>query len=104
MGFLSKLFGGSRPTIRTLPSGSLTVSRNGDILTSTVSSVYPQPMLTEIAREVLRQFNEAREARLSLAELSLHFASLRVTAREIQGGAVIFLSPKSAMSTTPLRK
>lgn len=100
MGFLSKLFGLSRPALRSLPSGSFTVSRKGEILVSTVSSTYPKEVLMEIAREVLRQFHEAREAQLSLAELTLHFVSLRITAREIQGGAVIFLSPKNALATS----
>lgn len=98
MGFLSKLFN-SQPAVRALPSGSVTVSRKGDILTSTVSSSYPKPMLEEIAKEVLREFQDAREAQLSLTELSLHFGSLRITAREIQGGAVIFLKPRNAMGT-----
>ncbi|MGO8766355.1 MAG: hypothetical protein ACLQSR_14610 [Limisphaerales bacterium] len=97
MGILSRLFG-SRPVIHSLPAGSLTVSRKGEVLTSTVSSAYPKPMLVEIAREVLRQFQEARQAQLSLGELTLHFASLRITAREIQGGAVIFLSPQNVSS------
>lgn len=103
MGFLSKLFG-SRPVIQQLPSGSITVSRNGDVLTTTVSSTYPRALLREIAREVLRQFYEARQAQLSLEELSLHFGSLRVTARQIQGGAVIFLSPRSAQTNRAPQK
>jgi hypothetical protein len=105
MGFLSKLFR-RRAVIHSLPAGSLTISRNGDVLTSTVSSSYPPALLREIGREVLRQFQEARQAQLSLTELSLHYASLRITARQIQGGAVIFLSPQNAMSnaTTPGKK
>jgi hypothetical protein len=83
-----------------LPVGSITVNRNGELLTSTVSSTFPKALLVEIGREVLRQFQTAREAQLSLAELSIHFASLRITAREIQGGAVIFLSPQSATPVT----
>jgi hypothetical protein len=96
MGFLSKLFN-SQPLVRSLPSGSVTVNRKGDILTSTVSSTYPKPMLEEIGKEVLREFHAAREAQLPLTELSLHFGSLRITAREIQGGAVIFLTPRNPM-------
>jgi hypothetical protein len=98
MGFLSKLFN-SQPAVRSLPSGSVTVSRKGNILTSTVSSTYPKPMLEEIGKEVLREFQDAREAQLPLTELSLHFGSLRITAREIQGGAVIFLTPRNPMGT-----
>ena len=36
---------------------------------------------------------EARKAHLPLNEFSIHFASLHVTAREVRGGAIIFLSP-----------
>ncbi|HEY1662180.1 MAG TPA: hypothetical protein VGI03_07160 [Verrucomicrobiae bacterium] len=103
MGFLSNLFG-TRAVVRSLPSGSLTVSRAGEILTCTVSTTYPKAFLTEIAREVLRQFKEAHEAQLTLSELTLHFASLRITAREIQGGAVIFLSPKNTLTTATQMK
>jgi hypothetical protein len=35
---------------------------------------------------------------MALAEVSLHFGSLRITARELRGGAIIFLFPQSAMS------
>ena len=98
MGILSKIFG-LRPVVQPLPTGSITVSRDGGVITSTVSSAYPRSLLLEIAREVLRLFREAREAQLSLSELSLHFASLRITAREIQGGAVIFLSPQNDLAT-----
>jgi hypothetical protein len=101
MGFLSKLFGFSRPVVRSLPSGSITVSRKGEIVTSTVSSAYPRALLMEIAREVLRQFHEAREAQLALSELTLQFASFRITAREIRGGAIIFLSPQNVFETSP---
>ena len=41
---------------------------------------------------------EARTAQLPLAEVSIHFASLRITARELRGGALIFLFPQTALS------
>jgi len=92
MGLLS-LFSKPRPTLQRLPSGSITVDRDGRILASTVSSSYPVDVLEDIADEVLRMFQEARKAHLPLSEFRLHFASLRVTAREARGGALIFLSP-----------
>jgi hypothetical protein len=100
MGFLKKLF--RRPaSVQELPSGSLTVDRNGNTITSTISSSYPAPLLREIAKDVLRIFNEARDAQMPLAEVSIHFASLRVTARELRGGAIIFLFPQTAMMQMP---
>ena len=100
MGFLKKLF--RRPAaVQELPSGSLTVDRNGNTITSTISSTYPTPLLREIAKDVLRIFHEARDAQMPLAEISIHFASLRVTARELRGGAIIFLFPQTAMMQMP---
>jgi len=99
MGFLKRFFG-SRAAVQQLPTGSLTVDRDGHVVTTTVSSTYPRALLQEIGREVLALFREAREAQMPMAEVSLHFASLRITARELRGGAIIFLFPQAAFSPT----
>jgi len=92
MGLLN-LFTKARPALQRLPNGSMTVDRDGHILTKTVASSYPDEILEEIADEVLRLFQEARKAQLPLTEFRIHFASLHITAREARGGALIFLSP-----------
>ena len=92
MGLLN-LFAKPRPALQRLPSGSMTVDREGHIVTSTVSSSYPEDILHEVADEVLRLFEEARKAHLPLNEFRVHFASLHITAREARGGAIIFLAP-----------
>lgn len=97
MGLLSNIFG-SPASVTQLPSGTITVDRAGKIVSSTVSSAYPAARLQAIAREVIALFREARTAQLPLAEVSVHFASLRVTARELRGGAIIFLFPQTALS------
>jgi hypothetical protein len=97
MGFLKRFFR-SRAAVQQLPTGSLTVDRDGHVVTTTVSSAYPRPLLHHIGHEVLTLFREAREAQMPLAEISLHFASLRITARELRGGAIIFLFPQAAFS------
>jgi hypothetical protein len=100
MGLLKKLFGG-RAAVQQLPTGTITVDRQGRIVTSTVSSAYPKNLLREVARDVLELFREARVAQMPLAEVSLHFGSLRITARELRGGAIIFLFPQTALLPTP---
>jgi hypothetical protein len=100
MGFLKRFFR-SRAAIQQLPTGSVTVDRNGHIVTYTVSSVYPKALLRDIGLEVLSLFREARTAQMPLAEISIHFASLNITARELRGGAVIFLLPQTAFSPPP---
>ena len=99
MGFL-KLFSKSRPTLQRLPSGSMTVDRRGQVVATTVSSSYPPQLLREIAKEVLRLFEEARAAHTPVSEFDLHFASLRITARELRGGAIVFLSPKTPFTNS----
>lgn len=98
MGLLN-LFSKSRAVVHRLPAGSITVDRNGDVVTSTISSAYPPVLVRNITREVLALFHNAREKHLPLSEFNLHFASLKITARAMRGGAIIFLSPKIASST-----
>ncbi len=97
MGFLN-LFSKSGAAVQKLPSGSFTVDRDGNIVATTVSSSYPVELLEEISREVLKLFRDARVAQVSLTELNLNFASLQITARELRGGAIVFLSPKNLSS------
>ena len=104
MGFLKKisgLFRRRRAEVQQLPTGTVTVDRQGHIVTSTVSSAYPNSLLQAIGRDVLELFREARAAEMPLAEVSLHFGSLRITARELRGGAIIFLFPQTALLPTP---
>jgi hypothetical protein len=103
MGFLNyikRLFR-SRPAVQQLPQGSLTVNRDGVVVTCTVSSAYSRTLLGEISRSVLVLFREAREAQMPLTEVSIHYGSFLVTARELRGGAIIFLLPQSALSQLP---
>ena len=105
MGILNKitrgLFGGSSANVQELPTGSVTVDRHGSIVTSTVSSAFPKKVLHGIGHDVLELFREARAAQMPLAEVSLHFGSLRITARELRGGAIIFLFPQTALMPSP---
>jgi hypothetical protein len=101
MGFIKKLFGGRAAAVQQLPTGTITVDRDGHIVTSTVSSAFPKKLLHDIGRDVLELFREARVAEMPLAEVSLHFGSLHITARELRGGAIIFLFPQTALMPTP---
>jgi len=83
MGFLKKIFAGRHAAVQQLPAGTITVNRDGQVVTSTVSSAYPKKLLQDIGRDVLALFSEARVAQMPLAEVSLHFGSLRITAREL---------------------
>ena len=100
MGFLN-WFSSSRPVVHKLPSGSYTVDRHGKVMTTTVGADVPVSLLVGIAKEVLSVFREARTAQMPLAEVSLDFAGLQISARDMQGGAIIFLSPKNPLAAAP---
>jgi len=98
MGFL-KLFNKPSNTLFRLPSGSFTVDRDGALLAGTLPSSFPGDIVKEIAKHVLTGFREAAAAHLPLSELTIQYPSLKITARALRGGAVIFLFPKSSDST-----
>lgn len=93
MGFLN-LFSQSSPAVQRLPAGTMSVDRSGRILVTTVSSTCPPALLQEIAHHILRLFRKADAAHMSFSELTLHFASLKLVARELHGGAIVYLTPK----------
>lgn len=93
MGFLSLKPDTSLP-IRRLPSGSVTVDSEGNIVTSTVPSSFPAEQVQRIAQLVLRVFHRGHEVGHPFGELNIHFAALKVSARELRGGAIVFLSPQ----------
>jgi hypothetical protein len=97
---INRLFRSSA-AIRQLPSGSLTIDREGRVVSSTVSSLYPKALLEEIGRGVSALFREARAAQMPLTEVTVHYGSLMITGRELRGATIIFLQPQSALSQTP---
>ena len=101
MGFLAKLFGKSQDLLP-LPSGSFTVDSEGRVLASTLPHNYPTAFAKDIASEVLGAFRAARDARIPLAEMMIRYSSLKLTARELRGGAIIFLTPQTLSSQSKL--
>jgi len=91
LGFFSK----PTPQLLGLPSGSFTVDRNGGVVTRTLSSNFPPDLIELVAEKVLGAFREAANAQLPPSELIVDYPSLRITAREMRGGAMVFLTPKT---------
>ncbi|MEY4385922.1 MAG: hypothetical protein RLY20_1205, partial [Verrucomicrobiota bacterium] len=53
-----------------------------------------------IAAQVQATFREAVSAQLDVRELIIHFPTLKITARELRGGALIFFFPINQASVT----
>jgi len=92
MGLLSH-FTKSAPTLLRLPSGSFTVDREGRVLVGTLPSSFPATLVSDVARQVLSTFRDAAAAQLPLSEITINYPSLRISARELRGGAIVYLSP-----------
>ncbi len=85
----------SGPVMMRLPTGSVTVDREGHVITSTLPHSFPESQVKEIVRLVLGTFKSAKELNMPLTDLTVHYAALRLTAHELRGGAIIFLAPRT---------
>ena len=94
MGLLNIFSSKAAPSLLKLPSGSFTVDRRGQILASTISCNFPAELIHEIGRAVLSTFQEAVTSQLPLTELVIRYPNLKITARELRGGAIVFLAPQ----------
>jgi hypothetical protein len=79
--------------LQRLPSGSFSLHRGGGLAASTLPSTFSRATLLEIGTAVLDAFKRAQETGLPLGELNLHYSGLTIAARELRGGALIFLQP-----------
>jgi hypothetical protein len=94
MGLLN-LFSKPAPALLRLPSGSFTVDRQGSILASTLPSTFPPELIDAIAQQVTETFRGATAAQILLTQIQVSYPTLSVNARELRGGAIVFLAAKS---------
>src|SRR5881396_4046662 len=95
MGFLSRLFKSADPGLVHLPAGSFTLDREGRIMTSTLPQSFPPAHLKAIGDQVLTSFRSAKKAQMPFSEIIIHYSALKLLARELRGGAIVFLMPQS---------
>ena len=78
-----------------LPSGTFSLDREGKIISSTLPADFPEAQMRDIGGRVLQFFRGAQDAKISLQELTVYYPNLKVTARNLRGGALIFLIPQA---------
>lgn len=99
MGFLTSWFRSAKPLLQ-LHSGSFSMDRAGRILATTLPSSFPRNLLQTVGQCVALTFQEAQVAQLPLQELVIHYPGLKITAREMRGGAMVYLSTPSPNNST----
>jgi hypothetical protein len=98
MGIVNKKSSGG---LRRLPTGTFTVDAQGLVISSTVPQSVPAAVVGEIGRSVVAVFQSARKANMAFSEMVAQYATFKITAREMRGGAIIFLSPKAPQWKLP---
>lgn len=100
MGLLSIFSRPAKPLLQ-LHSGSFSMDRSGNVLAGTLPSSFPRPLVQQIGQCIAETFRDAHMVQLPLDELVIHYPGLKITAREMRGGAMVFLSTSSSFSPTP---
>ena len=95
LGILGKKSPRSDSMAMRLPKGSFTVDPHGRLVASTLPSSFPQALIQKISSLVLDSFQSARDARLPITDLVADFSTFKLTAKEMRGGAIIFLAPRN---------
>ena len=78
-----------------LHSGAFALDRNGKIVTSTLPQTFPESEMRRIGERVIAFFDRAQQAQIPLHEVNVYYPSLKLTARSLRGGALIFLLPQT---------
>lgn len=100
MGLLSRFFKPTKTALVHLPAGCFTLDREGEVMTSTLPQSFPAEHLKAIGQQVLASFRSARKAQLPLTEISIQYSALKLLARELGRGAIVFLTPQSLNKET----
>jgi hypothetical protein len=82
-----------------IPSGCFAVHREGEVVSSTLPTWFPHKLVSEIADTVLKAIRSAEETGLSVSELHINYAGIEITGRDLRGGALIFLRPRTIRFT-----
>ena len=102
MGFVTQFFIKPRKTdLVEFPKGSFTVDGRGKVLTSTRPRKFVAQHVQAIASAVLAAQKSARQGNSPLTDLVISFAGLKLVARDMRGGAIVFLERQSDIAQPP---
>ncbi len=76
------------------PRGSYTVCSSGKIVVSTLPGNFPRSQMEAIGKAMLSALSAARGLDIPFKELAADFAGLEIRARDLAGGAIIFVTPQ----------
>ena len=92
MGLLS-IFRRGKADVKRLPQGTFTIDSQGRVVSSTLPHSISDGLVREIGQHILAIFHGSRNAQLPLYEMVVNYGVFKITAREMRGGAIVFLAP-----------
>lgn len=98
MGILNSIYARHNPLSSRqehLMRGSFAVDREGELVVCTLGYGCSRPALDQIGRTVLDAFAHAREVNQPLAVVTTIQSGFKITAREMRGGALVFMRPET---------
>jgi hypothetical protein len=98
MGFLNRHNrGAKRHGLLRLPTACFSVDRDNRVVISTMPATFPDAHVERIGKVVLDTFRGAAASQIPLREMVFNYGTLRIVARELRGGAIIFLIPSAGV-------
>lgn len=93
MSFITQFFiKPAKPALLRVPSGTFTLDRKGKVMTSTLPQSF-SPHTRAIAQHVMEAFRLAEAAKMKLNEIVIAYPTLRIIARDLRGGVLVYLQP-----------
>lgn len=92
-----KFFGQSRVKRSfDIPRGAFTYDSAGGILVGSVPQAWMEEFGPMLVKTLRKAFGVAAEKGLILNEIALYYAGVRIVARDLRGGGIVYLLPLAA--------
>jgi hypothetical protein len=101
MGFVTQFF--IRPYKAALvqpPAGSFTVDGAGRVVSCTLPASFHADHVKTIGQNVLNAFRRAKDAKITLTELTVQYAAFKLRAQQLPHGALVYLIPQKSVTDT----
>ena len=84
------------------PAGSFVVDPKGGVSSSTLPAAFQLEHVKAIGECVIAAFRKAKEAKSPLTEITVHYATFKLQARQLPYGALVYLIPQKAKTDSEL--
>jgi len=104
MGFVTQIFiKPSKAALVQVPTGSFKMDQSGRLMTSTLPAAFAAAHVEAIGTEIARAFLSGDRAQVALTQLTVDYPALKLLARKMRHGLMVFLVPRTLGSSPELK-